>query len=127
MIIAVDFDGTIVLDAYPKIGVLYPYADKVMQDWKKQGHRIIINTCRAGKTFTEMVDFLNYHGIPYDTINENLPERTAKYGSDTRKISADVYIDDKSLFCNRIDWQDIQIRVRMKMEKQNTHQIKLEF
>ena len=33
-----------------------------------------------------------------DDVNENLPEIIERYGSDGRKIYADVYIDDKSCF-----------------------------
>lgn len=36
--------------------------------------------------------------LEFDAVNENLPEIIERYGSDGRKIYADVYIDDKSCF-----------------------------
>ena len=34
--------------------------------------------------------------MTFDYINENAPEKVGQYGEDTRKISADEYIDDKA-------------------------------
>ena len=36
--------------------------------------------------------------LEFDAVNENLPEIIERYGSDGRKIYADVYNDDKSCF-----------------------------
>ena len=36
--------------------------------------------------------------LEFDAVNENLPEIIERYGSDGRKIYADVYIDDQKLF-----------------------------
>lgn len=124
MIIAIDFDGTIVQNRYPEIGQMLPNAGDVIREWQRQGHKIIINSCRAGTPFIEMVNYLDKSRIPYDAVNENLPERINEYGSDTRKISADIYIDDKCLFCSKINWEDIRYRVAQKT-KTATKQSKL--
>lgn len=111
MIIAVDFDGTIVKNAYPDIGAPIENAVKALRYFKEQGHTIIINSCRADYYADEMTHYLLYNDIPFDFINENDPKRTSQYGGDTRKISADIYIDDKNIFCHSIDWNEIMREV----------------
>ena len=111
MIIAVDFDGTIVENKYPNIGREIPGAASALHHFKKFGHTIIINTCRAGEYLEQAKSYLIGHDIPFDFINENDPKRIAQYGGDTRKISADVYIDDKNIFCRSIEWCEIMREV----------------
>ena len=36
-------------------------------------------------------------GLKYDYVNENIPERTAKWGKDPRKVAASYYMDDKNI------------------------------
>ena len=93
MIIAVDFDGTIVTHEFPNIGRLKPGAVDALKAFKKAGHKIIIWTCRQGDSEKECRMFLINNKIPFDTVNTPIP------GSDlgTRKLYADVYIDDKGL------------------------------
>lgn len=97
MIIAVDFDGTIVENKYPKIGAPIPGAIETLQKWKERGHTIIINSCRSGVHEAQMEAWLVRNHVAHDFINQNDPERTRLYGSDCRKISADVYIDDRDI------------------------------
>ncbi len=97
MIIAIDFDGVIVEDAYPDIGDPLPGVRQIMGLLHRHGHILIINTCRTGKYAKKAIKALEKMGIPYDLFNQNYPERTKKYGLDSRKISADLYIDDKNL------------------------------
>jgi hydroxymethylpyrimidine pyrophosphatase-like HAD family hydrolase len=93
MIIAVDFDGTVVDHRYPEIGDLKAGAKDALKAFKKAGHKIAIWTCRAGKEELAVRQFLIQNDIPFDSINTAVP------GTDlgTRKIYADVYIDDKAL------------------------------
>ena len=44
MIIAVDFDGTIVEHKYPKIGKELPFAIETLLDLKADGHQLILWT-----------------------------------------------------------------------------------
>lgn len=98
MIISVDFDGTIVNgDNYPEIGNIQPFAAAVVREWKKDGHTIIFNSCRTGRYEGMAVDFLIEHDIPFDYFNCNHPKQIELYKMDCRKISADIYIDDKQL------------------------------
>lgn len=108
MIIAVDFDGTIVEQGHwPDIGPELPWAKLALTYLHGVGHKIIINSCRAGEPETKMVDWLAEHEIPADAINRNLEERIDAFGGDCRKISADIYIDDRAVFCRGISWRDI--------------------
>lgn len=119
MIIAVDFDGTIVENAYPEIGEPMKGAREALQYFREEGHTIIINSCRAGIYADNMRKWLKSRMFHFDFINENDPKRTAQYGGDTRKISADIYIDDKNVFCRSINWFDIMAEVeRLACEKQ---------
>lgn len=97
MIISVDFDGTIVENEYPEIGALVAEAAATLAKLKRDGHEIVINTCRAGDLALAAVNFLLSQGVPFDRINANNPRNIAFYGSDTRKIFADCYIDDRNV------------------------------
>ena len=96
-IIAVDFDGTLSINArWPEIGD----PNKPLFEWliknKQAGRRIILWTCRCGDDLKAAVDFCEKQGLVFDTINENLPELIDLYQNDCRKINADLYIDDKA-------------------------------
>lgn len=99
-VIAVDFDGTLCENKYPEIGDVLPIHERVHELIRvkhKNGAIIILWTCRCGKELDAAVNFCKKHDIPIDYVNENDPERVRLYGSDSRKVSADVYIDDKAL------------------------------
>jgi hypothetical protein len=116
MIIAIDFDGTIVADQYPHIGQLKPNAPEVIRQLKADGHYIIIWTCRTGHLMHQVHDFLTEQQIPFDRINKSNPENVAKYdGIDTRKVYADVYVDDKGLHELPEDWIDIYLMIEKKL------------
>lgn len=97
MIIAVDFDGTLHDGAYPAIGEPLPGAVEYMQKLKGEGHYLILWTCRDGDRLTEAVNWLLLHDIPFDRVNDHEPGNAAIYGGKTRKIYADLYIDDKQV------------------------------
>jgi Restriction endonuclease len=97
MIIAVDFDGTLFEDEFPEIGEPITSVIEVIKILKKFGHKIILWTCRCGDDLQAAINACYDAGIQFDAINENLPEQIEKYNNDCRKISADIYIDDKSL------------------------------
>lgn len=98
MIIAIDFDGTIVNDAYPAIGAPMVGVKKALDEFREDGHYIIVWTCRADIPLLNAVNWLLEHDIPFDRVNAQQPEHLNKFGgSDTRKLYADVYIDDRNL------------------------------
>lgn len=97
MIISIDFDGTIIKDNYPNITELLPNVKYVLQYWFNRSHNIIINTCRNLQHAENAKNYLIQEGIPFDYFNENSPKNIERFGSDTRKISCDIQIDDKNL------------------------------
>ena len=97
MIIAIDFDGTLHTGQYPTIGSASKNARIVMQQLKTDGHYLIIWTCREGEYKQQMEEWLRANEIPFDSINENNPDVVKRYGSDSRKIYAHLYIDDKQV------------------------------
>lgn len=96
MILSIDFDGTICRDEYPSIGCPQPYAVDTLQTLAADGHYLIINSCREGARLTEAINWLLEHDIPFHRVNDNHPDATANYGSNSRKVFADIYIDDRN-------------------------------
>ena len=95
-IIAVDFDGTIVEHRYPEIGPEMLFAFETIRELQKRGHQLILWTYRHGIYLDEAVSYCRNHGVEFYAVNENYPcETMEEMGS--RKIYADVYIDDRSL------------------------------
>lgn len=97
-IIAVDFDGTICTDCYPKVGIPNLPLIQLLKEIRAEGAKLILWTCRSGAYLEDAVSYCKVFGLEFDAINDNLPEITQKYGNNSRKIFADVYIDDKSCF-----------------------------
>jgi hypothetical protein len=97
MIIAVDFDGTLHTGTYPEIGEPRPGAREYMKKLKEDGHFLILWTCREDGVLLEAVNWLLWQGIPFDRVNDHEPENKARYRGTTRKVYADLYIDDKQV------------------------------
>ncbi|MFA8434740.1 MAG: BT0820 family HAD-type phosphatase [Marinifilaceae bacterium] len=96
MIIAVDFDGTIVEHRFPAIGKELPFAIDTIKALQKMGHRIILWTYRTGVELENAVEFCRERGVHFYAVNRNYPEEEFT-GGVSRKIYADVYIDDRNL------------------------------
>lgn len=94
MTIAFDFDGTIVIEDYPRIGSLLPFAKEVINELYHDGHYIIIWTCRRNE---EIVQFLADSEIKYHAINQSHPNTIDTYGYESRKVGADIYVDDRGI------------------------------
>lgn len=97
-IIAVDFDGTLCRDCYPDIGEPNLKLIAILKNLQKRGCKVILWTCRCGKLLEEALQWCEQFQIQFDAVNENAKETIQKYGTDSRKIFADVYIDDKCCF-----------------------------
>lgn len=98
LVIAVDFDHTIAHNIWPELGTPLSGVQETLQKLKYDGHHIIIWTCREGDDVCcKIPTWLKEHNIPWDQINEHHPEILDFYVKDTRKILADIYIDDKNL------------------------------
>lgn len=106
MIIAVDFDGTIVEHRYPEIGREKPFAFDTLKMLQKEGHRLILWTVREDKLLEEAVDFCRQHGVEFYAVNTNYPEEQEAHQHFSRKLKADVFIDDRNLG-GMLDWGSI--------------------
>lgn len=71
--------------------------DYLLMEREKKGTKIILWTCRCGQPLADAVEFCRTHGLEFDAVNENLPEMIEAYGEDSRKVSADKYIDDAAV------------------------------
>jgi len=96
MKIAVDFDGTIVEHKYPAIGKELLFAFETLREMQRQKHQLILWTYRSGKELDEAVEFCKERGIEFYAVNKNYPEEVYDE-SISRKINADIYIDDKNV------------------------------
>lgn len=96
-IIAVDFDGTLCKDKYPEIGEANEVLISYLKSQQEQGCKIILWTCRTNQLLANAIKWCFEQGLYIDRANENLPEVIDAMGGDTRKIFADIYIDDRSM------------------------------
>ncbi len=97
MIIAVDFDGTIVTHEYPDMGREIPFAiatlKKIQEDFQ---YRLILWTVREGDKLEEAVEFCRKRGLEFYAVNANYPEEKPEH-QEARKIKADLFIDNSNL------------------------------
>lgn len=95
-VIAVDFDGTLCEEKWPEIGEANKEMITYLRERQEKGDKIILWTCRVDDMLQKAIDWSADHGLIFDAVNENLPEIVASFGTDTRKIFADEYIDDRN-------------------------------
>lgn len=97
MVIAVDFDGTIVTHEYPRIGKEIPFAiDTLKRLQQTHEHQLVLWTVREGKELDEAVEFCRNRGLEFYAVNTNYPEESKK-SNEPRKLKADLFIDDRNL------------------------------
>jgi hypothetical protein len=106
MIIAIDFDGTIVAHEFPEIGAPNPGAFRWMKEWQAAGATLILWTMRSdgrsgegrenGPVLTEAVEFCRQNGIEFNAVNAN-PSQASWTSSP--KCYAHLYVDDAALGC----------------------------
>jgi hypothetical protein len=111
LIVAIDFDGTIVENNYPEKPILKKDSKDCIDYLSKELNAIIIIwTCRnSDKDIQEIKDIMVANDIHYDYINENCKEAIEYFGNDSRKICADCYIDDRNLGNSLNDVWKIQV------------------
>lgn len=100
MIIAVDFDGTIVEHKYPEIGKEKPFATATLRQLIADGHKLILWSVREGKLLDEAVEWCEQRGVRFYAINADLNEDESDKGENahfSRKIKAHVFIDDRNI------------------------------
>ena len=120
MVIAVDFDGTIVENKYPAIGEEIPFAMDTLKMLRQNGHRLILWTCREGQLLDDAVDWCRQRNFEFYAINRDYPEETTENNpAFTRKIKADIFIDDRNLG-GLPDWGSIY---QMVTHRQDWHAV----
>lgn len=106
MTIAVDFDGTIVHHRYPAIGKPIPFALETLKQLSADGHRLILWTVREGKLLEDAVEYCRQNGLEFYAVNSEIPDSGWTNNWASRKIRADVYIDDRN-YGGLPDWGEI--------------------
>lgn len=137
MIIATDFDGTIVQHRFPEIGEELPHAISVLKALQKAGHKVFLWTMRghpnyemfghtvhledgkdSGKvierdTLQEALDWCKERGLVFDGVNES----PAQFSTSKKQYAA-LYIDDAALGCptneQGVDWTKVAFELRKK-------------
>ena len=110
MIIAIDFDGTIVENRYPEIGHERPFAIETLKLLQQDRHRLVLWTCREGKLLEDALQWCRERGVEFYAANRDYPER---------KLKADMFIDDRNLG-GLPDWGTIY---RMVSRKKQWHHL----
>lgn len=98
MLIAVDFDGTIVEHKYPEIGEEIPFATDTLKMLIKDRHQLILWTVREGKLLEEAIQWCKARGVEFYAINKDFPEEdVTKNPQYSRKLKVEMFIDDRNL------------------------------
>ena len=98
MTIAVDFDGTIVEHCYPEIGQGIPFATDTLKMLIKDHHRLILWSVREGKLLEDAINWCRERGVEFYAVNRDYPEEKEENNQHfSRKLKADVWIDDRNL------------------------------
>lgn len=101
MIIAVDFDGILCENRFPEIGAPNYEVISLVQQLIDMGHEVILWTTRNGEELVNAVDWCGKYGLHFTNVNgpavSNREEYRDRYPTESRKIYADVYIDDHNL------------------------------
>lgn len=96
-IYAVDFDGTLCENAWPDIGKPNHSLISTLKKAREKGDKVILWTCRTADRLDDAIAWCKEQGLEFDAVNENLPEIIGQFGTESRKVFADIYIDDKAI------------------------------
>jgi hypothetical protein len=111
--VAIDLDGTLArhYERYDPDSIPEPRpgARFSVEQFRRDGYRIIINTVRGDRGLVRR--WLVKHSIPFDYINEN-PDQPE--GS-SDKIYADVYVDDRAVDARK-SWKQIRQEVGKRVK-----------
>jgi len=104
--IAVDFDGTIVENKFPDIGPEKFFAIDTLKMLQEKQHRLILWTVRHGKKLEEAVEFCRKRGLEFYAVNNSFPDENFNPEETSRKINADIFIDDRNVE-GFLEWGEI--------------------
>lgn len=111
--IAVDFDGTLNMKHnFPELGEPRMWLIEMLISYRASGGKLILWTCREdvkpgeyanfseGTYLTDAVEWCRSYGLEFDAVNMNIAEIKYPGIRTSRKIMADLYIDDKAALLN---------------------------
>lgn len=121
-VIAVDYDGTLEpldtygKDSYPSVGKLNEYAISILKAYRKMGGKVILFTCRTDKSLELAVENCKKYGLEFDAVNKDVDSvatnwcRKHNTYSCSNKVTADLYIDDRSYdrYGRNVDWYQVK-------------------
>ena len=112
MLVAIDFDGTMVNFTDTPLTSKYEFKEGCEEVIKRlaNDHQLILNTSRYGIHRLFAIHFIRKHKLPIKTPLLS------------RKVSADIYIDDKNLECRYIDWYLIEKAIEERSRQYVLHQ-----
>lgn len=119
--IAVDFDGTIVESRYPDIGKPKLFAFETLKKLQQDGYLLILWTYRYGKELDEAVEFCKSNGVEFYAVNKSYPEEVLDLKKMSRKVDADIFIDDRNIG-GMYSWGEIYHKItdlKLDIEKPN--------
>ena len=98
MVIAVDFDGTIVEHRYPAIGEERPFAVETLKMLIRDHHKLILWSVREGELLDEAIQWCRARGVEFYAVNRDYPEEDPRHNQHfSRKLKADYFIDDRNI------------------------------
>lgn len=106
--VAVDFDGTLIEPfVFPSVRYkLKPYAKEVLRRLSEKGIEFELYTARYGWWRIPAILFCK---------KEKLPIKTKLFN---KKPRANIYIDNRNIFCKKIDWLEIEKEILRKLESE---------
>ena len=96
-IIAVEFDGTLCFSNWPDLGEPNRPLIEYLKTQRNSDNKLILWTCRAGEALEKSVSQCKDQDLIFDAVNDNLPEVIKMYENNSRRITCDYYIDDKTV------------------------------
>lgn len=97
-VIAIDFDGCLCKEGYPEVGTPNWEVINEAKRLQQGGACLILWTCRQGKPLEAAVEACRSWGLEFDAVNENPKFMIDLFGNDCRKVGADEYWDDRSVW-----------------------------
>ena len=98
MLIAVDFDGTIVEHKYPAIGKELPFAIETLKKLQSERHKLILWSVREGQLLDDAIAFCRDRGLELYAVNRDYPEEEKGQNNHfSRKLKVDLFIDGRNL------------------------------
>ena len=101
MIIAVDFDGVLCVNDFPRIGDPNDDMVSLIKQTIEDGHEVVLWTTRNGAELDAAVQWCSSRGLKFANVNGPAPSNEREYRdaypTQSRKIYADIYIDDHNV------------------------------